>query len=164
MNLRRDFTYALVVSIAALGLAACDSDPQEKYVAELRSSNEVPTNASTAVGQVVFLVSRDSSYAEYSVEVDGLSGGIQGGHFHRAAAGVNGPVVLSFFFNATTGLPINGPAPGTTDLEMNKAIARTVTKAQLDTILSDLRAGNLYANIHTPARPGGEIRGQMIKQ
>jgi hypothetical protein len=163
MNLRRTLTASLVFSIAALGLTACDSDPQEKYVAELRSSNEVPANSSTALGQVVLLVSRDASYAEYSVEQGGLTAGIRGGHFHRAAAGVNGPVVLSFFFNAD-GTPLLAPIPGTTDLELNKAIARTITKAQLDPILADLRAGNLYANIHTPNFPGGEIRGQLVKQ
>ena len=154
---------ALVVGLATFGFAACSSDPQEKYVAELRSSNEVPTNSSTAVGRVVLLVSRDASYAEYSVEQGGLTGGIRGGHFHRAAAGVNGPIVLSFFFNAD-GTPLTAPVPGTTDLELNKSIARTITKAQLDPILADLRAGNLYANIHTPNFPGGEIRGQMVKE
>jgi hypothetical protein len=161
--LRRTLAHALVIGILALGISACDSDPQEKYVAELRASNEVPPNSSTAVGQVVLLVSRDASYAEYSVEASGLTGGIRGGHFHRAAAGVNGPIVLSFFFNSD-GTENRAPTPGTTDLEANKAIARTITKAQLDLILPDLRAGNLYANIHTPANPGGEIRGQMIKQ
>ena len=163
MHLRRLFTNALIGSIAAFGLTACDSDPQEKYVAELRSSNELPTNTSTATGRVVLLVSRDGSYAEYSVEQAGLTGGIRGGHFHRAAAGVNGPVILSFFFNSD-GSPNNGPTPGTTDLELNKIIGRTLTKTQLDIILADMRAGNLYANIHTPNFPGGEIRGQMIKQ
>ena len=164
MNLRRILTHAIVVSVAGLGLAGCDtSDKQERYVAELRSTNEVPANSSAAVGRVVLLVAKDGSYAEYSTEVSGLSGGIRGGHFHRAAAGVNGPVVLSFFFNAD-GSANTQPVPGTTDLEINKAIARTVTKAQLDTILTDLRAGNLYANVHTPNFPGGEIRGQMIKQ
>ena len=163
MYSRRIFANTLIVGIAALGLTACSSDPQEKYVAELRSSNEVPANSSTAVGQVVLLVSRDSSYAEYSVEQSGLSGGIRGGHFHRAAAGANGPVILSFFFN-TDGTANNAPTPGTTDLESNKAIGRTITKAQLDIILADLRAGNLYANIHTPNFPGGEIRGQLVKQ
>jgi len=154
---------ALVVGLATFGFAACSSDPQEKYVAELRSSNEVPANSSTAVGRVVLLVSRDASYAEYSVEQGGLTGGIRGGHFHRAATGVNGPIVLSFFFNAD-GTPLTAPVPGTTDLELNKSIARTITKAQLDPILADLRAGNLYANIHTPNFPGGEIRGQMVKE
>lgn len=163
MHSRRIFANALIVGIAALGITACSSDPQEKYVADMRASNEVPANSSTAVGRVVLLVSRDGSYAEYSVEQSGLTGGIRGGHFHRAAAGVNGSIVLSFFFNAD-GTPLTAPVPGTTDLEINKAIARTITKAQLDPILADLRAGNLYANIHTPNFPGGEIRGQLVKQ
>jgi CHRD domain len=163
MHSYRVFGSALVVGLAVLGFTACESDPQEKYVAELRSSNEVPANSSTAIGRVVLLVSRDASYAEYSVEANGLTAGIRGGHFHRAAAGANGPIVLSFFFNAD-GTPLLAPVPGTTDLEINKAIARTITKAQLDTILADLRAGNLYANVHTPTFPGGEIRGQMTAQ
>jgi Cu/Zn superoxide dismutase len=159
---RRLFANALIITVA-LGLPACESDPQEKYVAELRGSNEVPANNSTAVGRVVLLVSRDASYAEYSVEASGLSAGIQGGHFHRAPAGTNGGVVLSFFFNSS-GVATNAVTPGTTDLEINKAIARTITKAQLDPILADLRAGNLYANVHTPTYPGGEIRGQLVRQ
>ena len=154
---------SLVAGFTTLGVLGCSSDPQEKYVAQLSSSNEVPANSSSASGRVVLLVARDASYAEYSVEQGGLSGGIRGGHFHRAASGANGPIVLSFFFNAD-GTGNNAPVPGTTDLEINKAIARTITKAQLDPILADLRAGNLYANIHTPNFPGGEIRGQLIKQ
>lgn len=163
MHPRRIFGNALLIGLASLSITACSSDPQEKYVAELRSSNEVPTNSSSASGRVVLLVSRDASYAEYSVEQGGLTGGIRGGHFHRAAAGVNGAVVLSFFFNAD-GTGNNAPVPGTTDLELQGSIGRTITKAQLDPILADLRAGNLYANIHTPNFLGGEIRGQLVKQ
>lgn len=149
--------------LAAFSTSACSEQEQEMYVAELRGSNEVPANSSTATGRVVFLVSKDGSYAEYSIEQRGLSGGIRGGHFHRGAAGTNGSVVLSFFFNAD-GSPNNAPTPGTTDLELRGAIARTVTQAQLAPILADLRAGNIYANIHTPNFPGGEIRGQMVRQ
>ena len=163
MHPRRIFGNALLIGLASLSITACSSDPQEKYVAELRSSNEVPTNSSSASGRVVLLVSRDASYAEYSVEQGGLTGGIRGGHFHRAAAGVNGAVVLSFFFNAD-GTGNNAPVPGTTDLELQGSIGRTITRAQLDPILADLRAGNLYANIHTPNFLGGEIRGQLVKQ
>ena len=159
----RKFVATLAVSFAALGLSACNSDPQEKYVAELRGSNEVPANNSSAIGRVVLLVSRDGSFAEYSAEVSGLSAGIQGGHFHRAAAGTNGGIVLSFFFNSS-GVATNSVTPGTTDLEINKAIGRTINKTQLDAILADLRAGNIYANVHTPNFPGGEVRGQLIRQ
>jgi len=163
MHSRRIIAPAFLFSLAALGLTGCSSDPQEKYVAELRSTNEVPNTTSSGAGRVVLLVSRDASYAEYSVEQGGLTGGIRGGHFHRAAAGVNGPIVLSFFFNAD-GTGNNSPVPGTTDLELTGSIGRTITQAQPDTILSDLRGGTLYANIHTPQYPGGEIRGQLVKQ
>ena len=157
MHLRRILANAFIVTMAALGFNACSDDPQEKYIAELRSSNEVPANTSSATGRVVFLVSKDASFAEYSVEVSGLSGGIQGGHFHRGAAGVNGPVIISFF-------AANSVTPGTTDLEINRSIGRTLTKTQLDLILTDLRAGNIYGNVHTPNFPGGEIRAQLIRQ
>jgi len=53
MHSRLSFANALVISITALGITACSSDPQEKYVAELRSSNEVPANSSAAAGRVV---------------------------------------------------------------------------------------------------------------
>jgi hypothetical protein len=58
----------------------------------------------------------------------------------------------------------NAPTLGTTDLERDCAIARTITQAQLSPILADLGAGNIYANIHTPNFPGGEIPGQLARQ
>ena len=33
-----------------------------------------------------------------------------------------------------------------------------------DAQVADLIAGKWYANIHTAANPGGELRGQMVKQ
>jgi hypothetical protein len=164
MKLQKVLSVTLMVGAAALGTVACDnSSEQERYVAELRSTNEVPANSSAAVGRVVLLVAKDGSSAEYSVEQNNLTAGIQGGHFHRGAVGANGPVVLSFFFNSS-GVATPQVSPGTTDLEIQKNVGRVVTKAQLDPILADLRAGNIYANIHTPNFPGGEIRGQMVRQ
>jgi hypothetical protein len=63
-------------------------------------------------------------------------------HFHGpAAAGANAGVVLPF---ANPASPIEGQA--------------TLTPAQA----ADLSAGKWYANVHTAANPGGEIRGQML--
>jgi len=32
------------------------------------------------------------------------------------------------------------------------------------TLAAKIRAGNAYINVHTPANPGGEIRGQLVAQ
>lgn len=72
----------------------------------------------------------------------GLSGPATAAHFHGpASAGANAGVVVPF---ANAASPIEGQA--------------TITAAQA----ADLMAGRWYANIHTAANPGGEIRGQML--
>jgi CHRD domain len=72
-----------------------------------------------------------------------LTGPATAAHFHGpAAVGANAGVVVPF--NPVTS-PITGKA--------------TLTDAQI----ADLETGKWYANVHTAANPGGEIRGQMVK-
>jgi hypothetical protein len=73
-----------------------------------------------------------------------LSGPATAAHFHGpAAAGANAGVAV----------PIgNNPASPTTG-------SVTLTDDQI----KDLEAGNWYANVHTAANKGGEIRGQMTQ-
>lgn len=66
------------------------------------------------------------------------------GHIHKAAVRVNGDIVFPFVIT---------PSPITLQSGM-------LTQAQID----DLFNGMMYVNLHTTAYPGGEIRGQLIKQ
>lgn len=63
-------------------------------------------------------------------------------HLHRGAAGVNGSVVFDL------GNPTSPVLATWSDM----------TPADV----ADLLAGNFYVNVHTPGRPGGEIRGQLL--
>jgi hypothetical protein len=106
----------------------------------LSAKNEVPPNASTAVGNArVYL---DGMNLKWTVTYSGTTGPVTAGHFHGPAApGANAGVVLPF--TGSMASPIEGSA--------------TLTQAQVD----QLKAGLWYVNLHTAANPGGEIRGQV---
>jgi hypothetical protein len=119
--------------------------PEANLVAlstQLRAANEVPPNASQATGTVDAVLNTDTNLLRWKVSYTGLSGPITGAHFHGpAAVGANAGVVLPW------------PSPVTSPMEGRA----TLTPAQV----AELVAGRWYANIHTAANPGGEIRGQM---
>jgi len=86
---------------------------------------------------------KDTSMLRWKVSYSGLTGPATAGHFHGpAAVGTNAGVVLPW------GSPITSPMEG----------SATLTPAQT----ADLMAGRWYANVHTAANPGGEVRGQMV--
>lgn len=113
--------------------------------ATMNSSQEVPANTSTATGTVTGTYNATTNTLQYSVAWSGLTGTATAGHFHGPAlAGVNASPVVPFT------LMNNGSAGTATG---------TVTLTDAQEI--DFLAGKWYANIHTAANAGGEIRGQI---
>jgi hypothetical protein len=114
-----------------------------KLQAELKGSNEVPPNASSGSGRAEAAFDTDTKVLTYTVTYTGLTGPALGAHFHGPSeAGKNAGIALPF---KSAQSPIQGVA--------------TLTEAQS----ADLLAGKWYANVHTAANPGGELRGQMAK-
>lgn len=111
--------------------------------ADLKGSNEVPPNSSPATGTAEATLDTESRQLSYVITFAGLTGPALGAHFHGPVeAGKNAGIVLPF---KTLQSPIEGSA--------------TLTENQA----ADLLAGKWYANVHTVANPGGELRGQMMK-
>lgn len=114
-------------------------------LATLNSAQEVPANASTATGRGTLVFDSTSldiviAYVTHNVT------GTTVAHIHTGAPGVNGPANV---VTLTQGPNIyTAPNP-----------ARLTTQN-----VTDLRAGNLYFNVHSAANPGGEIRGQVSLQ
>lgn len=105
---------------------------------------EVPPTSSTASGAVAATIDTGTLAAEFHVNSTGAADAIAA-HIHSAYAGVNGPIAIGLLADAG-------------DPNHWSASAVTLTADQLVA----LRAGALYANVHTPALPAGAIRGQLV--
>jgi len=143
------FRIAFAAGVLALAVAGCGQmRPSQKvdiYEATLSGSQEVPPVNSAATGTAEVQINTNTNALTWKVTYSGLSGSASAGHIHGpAAAGQNAGVVVPF---TNAGL---SPVTGQT----------TITSQQY----GDLAAGLWYVNIHTPANPNGEIRGQLRRR
>ena len=146
LNRRAFGGLAVFVTTLMLSLSGCGSMMQPSNMAafttQLRGANEVPPKASNGGGSVDAAFNKDTMLLRWKVNYTGLTGNATAGHFHGpAVVGVNSGVALGWASPVSTGM--EGSA--------------ILTAAQA----ADLMAGKWYANIHTGANPGGELRGQM---
>ncbi len=148
MCTRRQATRVSLAAITVVALAAmtgCGMMGRQAnlvtFTTQLRGANEVPPVASPGSGSVDAVFNKDTNLLRWKINYSGLTGPATAGHFHGPAAiSANAGVALPWI--GTTS-PIEGSA--------------TLTPAQA----ADLMAGRWYANVHTAAHPGGELRGQM---
>jgi hypothetical protein len=115
------------------------------FYAKMDGSQETPPNSSTATG-TAFVVLAPGGVVTYRTTFTGLSP--NAAHFHNGAAGVAAGVVKNFAL-------LNNTASGSW-------ASSDATQPLTDALLRDLVRGRIYANAHTAAFPGGEIRGQVL--
>lgn len=152
---------------AAFALAACggSSGPSNHFVATLSAANEPGTVTSSGSGSADYTV--DGGVVTFSVTYTGLSANANNAHIHVGPAGVNGGVTVPFTAfvpnpRATAG-SFNGTFTAANVAAASAADAGVSLDAgDLDGLLTLMRAGNTYTNIHTTAYPNGEIRGQNV--
>ncbi len=143
---RRSLSVFSLLSLLVCAAASAQTTGTQLFFADLRGSNEVPPTTSTVVGAALFTIDANNLL---TVEID--APGIvspTAAHIHgpNAPAGTNAGVLIGF----TPTLSFNGSRlKGTIQL----------TQALADPIRAN--PSQFYANVHTTAHPGGEIRGQL---
>lgn len=127
------------LALAALALAGALSAQVSYRTASLDGTQEVPPNASARKGYAIVRLTEPANTVDCFVHSD-LAG--TAAHLHLAPVGVNGAIILPL-----SGGPLRWTGSG------------TFSAAQV----TALKAGGVYANVHSAAFPGGEIRGQVVE-
>ncbi|GAC1375316.1 MAG: CHRD domain-containing protein [Hymenobacter sp.] len=111
----------------------------------LTGRQEVPAVPTSATGTLTGTYDKTTMVLKYAVTYSGITPTI--GHFHIGAPGVKGPVSLAFKYNDAAGTGFVSPITGTETLTSDQATA--------------LLGNAFYANLHSAANPGGEIRADL---
>jgi CHRD domain-containing protein len=154
MRVARVFTVFAAATV--IGVACNDNNNStgipaglEVYKATLNGANERPT-AVTSTATATAIITVLGTEISWKVDINSAIDSVIAGHIHRGVADSAGGVIQSLSPTATgigfTGTVANGAA------------------VPPDSVITLMRAGNAYVNIHTKAHTGGEIRGQLVKQ
>ena len=132
----------------------------------LSGAQEVPTVVTDTTGQVRLRFNRALSQISFALVVRNGVQVIQA-HLHCARAGVNGPVVVFLFGPAAPPVDVDGLlARGTIEndqlLPQGPTDVCPVAINNVASLFQAARDGLIYANVHTTANPGGEVRGQVF--
>jgi hypothetical protein len=118
-----------------------------KFKADMNGASEVPAVQTAGKGTVTATYDPATKVLTWEGNFSGLTGPATAAHFHGPAeAGKNAAPEI---WISEKGQGLSSPFKG----------QATLTDAQAD----DLQKGMLYANVHTEANKGGEIRGQVVK-
>ena len=146
---------SLLLSLLAISALAFSCKKDEPVVAAdkiyqvsatLSGANEVPAVTTSATGTTTGTYNQTTKVLTVSSTFTGITP--TGGHIHTQVVPTNATKSggVTFNFGTTLVSPVTSPTP------------IILTAAQE----ADLLSGIMYVNFHTPANPGGEIRGNLM--
>src|SRR5688572_6136740 len=147
--------WSLLLALALTTVIACDKDdddddPQTVFTKNglaLTGAQEVPANSTTGSGTMNVSYDKSTKMLTLSATWANLTADPVAAHIHGTAPrGQNAGVKVDFHDQVTT-------ATG----NFNRSVTVDESAIKEDSLL----AGFYYFNIHTPANPGGELRGQI---
>lgn len=149
--------------VAAMAAAGCPMGgdggvTESEFSATLNGANEVPPVTTSANGTVEFLVNEDGTEMVYELTVVGAVDVTQA-HIHVGPAGENGAVVAFLF--ESPGEPVTVDTLSAQGVLTDEDLVGPLEGRTLADLIEAMTAGNTYANVHTSANEGGEVRGQI---
>ena len=163
----------VLMAVMGILLAIATVATAEQIGALLTGYEETPAAVSTTGrGEFTATIDADGDAIVYTETYSGLQGPVTQSHIHVGQLGVSGSVVIFLCQTAAnpdpTGLAPQCPQEGTvsgTIMAANVIAGSTASQqlvaGDLAAVITVIRAGAAYANVHTNPSPGGEILGQL---
>jgi hypothetical protein len=170
-------TAAMVIAVATTGLIASGDQGPRNFSEVLTGLKEAPAIVTTSgSGTFNATLNKDGTEIEYELTFSDLESNITQSHIHIGYPQNSGNIVLWLCDSATgtvspfASTPLctqNNPADA-----RNGVVTGTLTAAEVtalpangsptwDEVVSLIRGGRTYVNIHTVTIPAGEIRSQI---
>ncbi len=158
MRVRLIDVASLLAVVVAYACSDSTSPAGTRYISTMTGPNERPTpNTSAATGTATYVLT--GNLLTYTVTVSGLTAPASGSHIHIGASSVAGPIIVPYTVSATQ----NGVVTSGT-IDLTYPIVSGSSSITGDSLKVLLENGNAYTNVHDSSFPGGEIRGQIVKQ
>lgn len=163
------FATLLALILTATKSRAQDSDNDLNLRARLISFDQVPSVLSKGKGTFEAKINNAGEIA-FSLSYENMSGPVLQAHIHFGASKTNGGVIVFLCGGAKPPCPGNGTISGTitaADVSVlpatngDSVIPQGINPADLKALLTAIRSGDTYVNVHSQTFPGGEIRGQV---
>lgn len=127
----------------------------------MTGEEENPPVSTTAAAMAIFALNLDGTLS-YELRAAGQIENATAAHIHLGARAQNGPVVL-FLFSASSPQSFQaGDLISSGTVNDSNVIARPNFTPTIANLAERMRQQRAYANLHTTAHAGGEIRGQIF--
>jgi len=145
---------AMFAAVAAVGSCSNNNTTGipaglEVFTTSLNGANERLTPVTTTATGTAIITALGHQLS-WKVDITSAIDSVTIGHIHRGVADSAGGVIQNL-----------SPTPTGIGFTGTVALGSAVV---VDSVLTLMRAGKAYVNIHTKKNPGGEIRGQLVKQ
>lgn len=166
----------ILPAAAALGgLLALSPAAAQTLHAQLSGYQEVPAVSTAGSGQFTAKIDESAGSIFWELTYGGLQGNVLQAHIHFGQHSVNGGITVWLCQTATNPAPAAVAAQTPVCTSPSGTISGTIMSAGVvgpggtqqlpagafEQLVRAMRAGVTYANVHTTASPGGEIRGQI---
>lgn len=165
----------LSIGLLVLGAAGACGDVSTSprrdeffVVPNLTGTAERPNPVTTTASGTFFAAARDTAtiagkrdsltVLRFALGVSNINAATAA-HIHAGGPNEAGPVIILLFGGPTTGNAFTGEL-SRGDITRSSTFTAPFT---FDSLLTRMRNGTAYVNVHTTANPGGEIRGQIQK-